>query len=65
MSHRGLMMFDLCFGEQDLPRMAFLRRVVLLLFAGVLLFHALLRFEPNFRFALFVERAVLLKAACL
>ena len=31
----------------------FFRHFVLLLFAGVLLLHALLRFEPNFRFALF------------
>ena len=45
-----LLVIDLGFGEQNLPGMVFFRHLVLLLFAGVVLFRALLRFEPNFYF---------------
>ena len=46
-------MVDLGFGEQNLPVMVFFRHLVLLLFAGVVLFRAFLRFEPNFYFCAF------------
>ena len=46
-------MVELGFGQQDGPFVVFFLHFVLLLFAGVLFLFALLRFEANFRFALF------------
>ena len=46
-------MFHLGFGEQEVHFVILFRHLVLLLFAGVFLAYALLRFEPNFCFALF------------
>jgi hypothetical protein len=46
MSHRDFLMVDLGFGEQDVPLMAFLRHLMLLLFADAFLFLTFLRFKP-------------------
>jgi hypothetical protein len=48
-----LLMIDLGCHEQNLPFVAFFRHFVLLLFASVVFFFLILRFEPNVLFALF------------
>ncbi len=52
-SSEDLLVIDPGLDEDDGPFFAFFCHFVILLFAGVFLFRALLRFEANFHFALF------------
>jgi hypothetical protein len=50
---KDVLVIDLSLDKQKSPCMVFFRHLMLLLFAGVLLFHAFLRFEPNLLLFLF------------